>query len=483
MWKWILGILLVVIVALGAGGFWFVRSGQLTKMREMFDPSAKATFVRVEEVKRGDLVRVVSAPGVIEPLQKVDISAQVSARIVAMPYREGARVKKGDVIVRLDADDLKASLESAKAQLRSEEARLAGAQASMENMTAELGRKRELFASKDISKSELDTAEAEYSRSVSTFNQVTHAISIAKANISRAEKNLSYTTISSPFDGVVTSAAAEEGELVVVGTLNNPGSVIMQVADLNSMIVKAKVDETNIAPVKIGQRAKVYINAFPNRTFGGIVQTIQPLRIVDRDNTAYFMTEIKLEIPDDVVVYSGMTGNVDIEVETFSNVIKVPSQAVVERLVEELPAEAVRDGAVDRNKKWARVVYGYENGKSRVFPVAVGPSDLTDTVILKGVEEDTKIIVGPFKALVSLKADQKLTDKEDKPNKKGAAGETSEVRTTSTEKKDANPDGKGDDKAKPAEKKPDAQKASDGSKGKDSSASTQAATPASSGKN
>ncbi|MFN9976648.1 MAG: efflux RND transporter periplasmic adaptor subunit, partial [Phycisphaerae bacterium] len=127
---------------------------------------------------------------------------------------------------------------------------------------------------------------------------------------------------------MVTSAAAEEGELVVVGTLNNPGSVIMQVADLNSMIVKAKVDETNIAPVKIGQRAKVYINAFPNRTFGGVVQTIQPLRIVDRDNTAYFMTEIKLEIPEDVVVYSGMTGNVDIEVETFSNVVKVPSQAV-----------------------------------------------------------------------------------------------------------------------------------------------------------
>lgn len=491
MWKWIVGFLLVIVLALAGGGVWFVQSGQLSKMREMFDPSAKATYVRVEDVKRGDLVRVVSAPGVIEPLQKVDISAQVSARIVAMPYREGARVKKGDVIVRLDADDLNASLESAKAQLRSEEARLAGAQASMENMTQELGRKRELFSSKDISKSELDTAEAEYSRSVSTFNQVTHAISIAKANISRAEKNKSYTTISSPFDGVVTSAAAEEGELVVVGTLNNPGSVIMQVADLNSMIVKAKVDETNIAPVKIGQRAKVYINAFPNRTFGGVVQTIQPLRIVDRDNTAYFMTEIKLEIPEDVVVYSGMTGNVDIEVETFSNVVKVPSQAVVERLVEELPADAVRDGAVDRNKKWARVVYAYENGKARVFPVAVGPSDLTDTVILKGLEESTKIIVGPFKALVGLKADQKLTDKEDKPNKKGGAGDAGEVRTTSSDTKNAKPepkaDAKADSKVEPkspsTEKKPDGQKPADASTGKDSSLSTQAATPTQSGKN
>lgn len=416
MWKWILGSLVVIAACVGGAGFWLVKSGQLDSIRQSFDPSAKATFVRLEPAKRGDLVRVVSAPGVIEPRQKVDISAQVSARIIAMPYREGKRVKQGEVIVRLDADDLKASFESAKASLRSEEARLAGAKASMENMTLELGRKRELWASKDISKAELDTAEAEYSRAESQYNQVVHSIAIAKANIDRASKNLSYTVITAPFDGVVTSAQAEVGELVVVGTLNNPGSVIMQVADLNSMIVKAKVDETNIAPVAIGQRAKVYINAFPNRTFGGVVETIQPLRVIDKDGTAYFQAEVKLEVPEDVAVYSGMTANADIEVENFRDVIKVPSQAVVERMVEELPSGALQDATlVDRNKKWTRVVYVYENDKSVVQPVIVGPSDLTDTVILKGLEDGKKVIAGPFKVLVSLKADQRLTDKEEKP--------------------------------------------------------------------
>lgn len=430
MWKWILGTLVVIAACVGGAGFWLVKSGQLDSIRQSFDPSSKATFVRLETAKRGDLVRVVSAPGVIEPRQKVDISAQVSARIIAMPYREGRRVKQGEVIVRLDADDLKASLESAKASLRSEEARLAGAKASMENMTQELGRKRELWASKDISKAELDTAEAEYSRAESAYNQVVHSIAIAKANIDRATKNLSYTVIAAPFDGVVTSAQAEVGELVVVGTLNNAGSVIMQVADLNSMIVKAKVDETNIAPVAIGQRAKVYINAFPNRTFGGVVETIQPLRVIDKDGTAYFQAEVKLEVPEDVAVYSGMTANADIEVETFRDVIKVPSQAVVERMVEELPSGALTDSTlVDRNKKWTRVVYVYENDKSVVQPVIVGPSDLTDTVILKGLEDGRKVIAGPFKVLVSLKGDQKLTDKEDKPVGTKPA---SEVRTTST---------------------------------------------------
>ncbi|MFO0862065.1 MAG: efflux RND transporter periplasmic adaptor subunit [Phycisphaerales bacterium] len=448
VWKWILGTLFVIALVVGGGAFWLVKSGQLDQIRQSFDPSSKATFVRVEDIKRGDLVRVVSAPGIIEPLKKVDISAQVSARIIAMPYREGRRVKQGEVIVRLDADDLKASLESAKASLRSEEARLAGAKASLDNSTTELGRKRELWASKDISKAELDTAEADYSRAESQYNQVIHAIAIAKANISRAEKNMSYTVITAPFDGVVTSAQAEVGELVVVGTLNNPGSVIMQVADLNSMIVKAKVDETNIAPVKIGQRAKVYINAFPNRTFGGSVETIQPLRVVDKDGTAYFQSEIRLEVPEDVTVYSGMTANVDIEVETFQDVIKVPSQAVVERLVEELPTDALRDSTlVDRSKKWTRVVYLYENEKSLVQPVLVGPSDLTDTVILKGLEDGKKVIAGPFKVLVTLKSEQKLTDKEEKP-----AGTTGapEVRTASTEAAKDQPK----DKNQPKDQKP-----------------------------
>jgi len=452
VWKWILGILVVMALVVGGAGFWLVKSGQLDSIRQSFDPSAKATFVKLETAKRGDLIRVVSAPGVIEPRQKVDISAQVSARIIAMPYREGRRVKQGEVIVRLDADDLKASLESAKASLRSEEARLAGAKASMENMTQELGRKRELWSSKDISKSELDTAEAEYTRAESGYNQVVHSIAIAKANIDRATKNLSYTVITAPFDGVVTSAQAEVGELVVVGTLNNAGSVIMQVADLGSMIVKAKVDETNIAPVQIGQRAKVYINAFPNRTFGGVVETIQPLRVIDKDGTAYFQAEVKLEVPEDVAVYSGMTANADIEVENFRDVIKVPSQAVVERMVEELPSGALADGTlVDRNKKWTRVVYVYENEKSVVQPVIVGPSDLTDTVILKGLEDGRKVIAGPFKVLVSLKGDQKLTDKEEKPA--GTTTPAPEVRTTSATpaKTDSKPaaDEKKDEKKEP----------------------------------
>ena len=132
-----------------------------------------------------------------------------------------------------------------------------------------------------------------------------------------------------------------------------------------------------------------------------------------------------------------MTANVDIEVETFTDVIKVPSQAVVERLVEELPKESLRDPTlVDRNKKWTRVVYEYKDGKAVAQPVLVGPSDLTDTVILKGIDDGTKVVAGPFKVLISLKSDQNLTDKEEHP---AGAAPVSEVRTTSATTSDEKP--------------------------------------------
>src|ERR1043165_6601123 len=121
-------------------------------------------------VKRGKLAKIVSAPGSIEPKTKVQISAQVSAKITALPFREGDRVKNGDVVVRLDADDYIAALESAKASLKGEEARLEGIKADLAHAEAEWGRIKELFDTKDVSKSDLDSAEATRLRALSAVH-------------------------------------------------------------------------------------------------------------------------------------------------------------------------------------------------------------------------------------------------------------------------------------------------------------------------
>src|SRR5213595_2707272 len=143
-----------------AAGYFLAFTDQGKNILSMMRPEEKKTEVRLDKVGRGNLIKVVSAPGSVEPKTHVQISAQVSSKIIALPFREGDRVKKGDVVVRLDADDYIAALQSATASLKGEEARLTGLKADQAHAQAEWGRSKELFDSKDVSKSDLDSAEA-----------------------------------------------------------------------------------------------------------------------------------------------------------------------------------------------------------------------------------------------------------------------------------------------------------------------------------
>ncbi len=411
VWKWLLAFCVVALLALGGGGYYVYSSGMAKEWMEKFQPGASGTEVRIGKAEKGNLVRTISAPGQIEPKTKVEISSQVSARILALPFRENQIVKKGDVVIRLDAEDLAALLAASKASLKSEEARLEGARASYANAQSELARRRELAKNRDISASELEQIETEFLRSESLLRQAEFAIDIARAEIQRRQKDLDNSTITAPMDGIIIKLDAEVGETVVVGTLNNPGSVIMEIADLSVMLLKARVDEANIAPVKDGQTAKVYVNAYRNSTFNGKVENVGLKRQVGSDSTVYFETDILLEIPKDTLLRSGLTANADIEVETFRDVIKVPSQAVLDRVIDELDSKSIEGNPlVDRAKKFTRVVFAIRDGKARAIPVQVGASDLTSTVILAGLKEGEEIVIGPFKALIALKDSDAIKD-------------------------------------------------------------------------
>lgn len=422
MWKWLLGGFVVLAFLCGGGGFFIAATPQGKEFTKQFKPQEKKTEVRIDAVKRGKLVRVVSAPGSIEPKTKIQISAQVSAKIVALPFREGDMVKKGDVVCRLDADDLLAALESTKASLRGEEARLEGFKADLANAAAERGRVKELFDTKDVSKADLDSAEAAYLRAQSAVHSSEHSIEIAQANIVRAQKNLEFCTIVSSIDGVITKLNNEVGEQVL-GTFNNAGTVIMEIADLSRMLVKAKVDEANIGPVKAKQPATIYINAFQDRTFPGVVELVGLKKQLDRDGTGYFETQILVQQSDGETLPSGLTASADIEVQTFDDVIKIPSQAIVDRRVDELPKAAVDGNAnVDRAKTFARVVYKFEDGKAKALPVSVGSSDLTNTIVLAGLSENDQVITGPYKVLVTLKDGQGVVDEDVAKKEREAKG-------------------------------------------------------------
>lgn len=386
-----------------------------TGLAEKFKNNGKddGTKVRVVDLVRGDLTRTINAPGTIEPDRKVEISAQVSARIVALPFEEGDPVREGDVIVRLDDRDLAAALDAAEARARSEEARLSGVEADLAEARAEMTRQRGLYETRDVSLAAVEAAEARFKRAESNLEQVRHSIEIAKAQIRQAEKDKDSTVITSPIDGVVTQLNAEVGELVVIGTLNNPGSVIMQIADLSRMLVRTRVDESNVALVSEGQDATAYLNAYGEKGFAGKVQFMKLQRELWRDGSGYVEAEVMLDEVEDERLYNGLTANVDISVQKLENVLKVPSQSVLDRRIEDMPDEVIRDNLnVDEAKTFMRVVFVFEGGKAIAKPVTIGSSDLTDTVILSGLDEGDRVIAGPYSVLRELKHEADVVDRD-----------------------------------------------------------------------
>lgn len=425
-----------------------VVTGVLIKSK--FYPSKKATVVRVEQVERSELVEFVSAPGEIEPKKKVDISAKVSSRIIELPYREGDSVTKGNpdsspplppsILVKLDDEDLKSQLRSAEAnraakaaQVKVEQARIASQEATIEGISdsleqaqRDLERKKGLLESKDISQSAFDLAkvkadeyEAQYASAKHTLeaargqlNVLKHNLEAAAASVAQAKEALTYTTITSPIDGIVTQINAEVGEVVIFGTMNNPGTVIMQVADLSQMLVVAQVDEADVGELSVGQESQVTVRAFPDTDFTGEVSEIALTHRLSAQGTKYYRTKILLDnSPDVCKLYSGLTADVDIETRKHEDVLIVPSQSVVARELDLLPL-SIRENSpqVDTDKTYATVVYCFIEGRAVVTPVKIGASDLTHTIITSGLTTGDRIVAGPYKVLGTLKHDQKLLD-------------------------------------------------------------------------
>ncbi len=461
----------VVVVLLLAGvrlAVWGTARWWVAKVDAANGPAS----VRVEAAGRGALVEFISASGDVEPRTKVAISARVSARIVELPFKEGDRVTKGDpdanppvpasVLVKMDSKDLEATLNSMKAR---HEAELASLQVSKTHVTAqearidslkvlladakrELKRQLPLLQSEDVSQSSVDALrtkvdqqEADLAGAVASLRGeeaglivMKHNIDAADAEIAKAADNLTYATILSPIDGVVTRLNAEVGEVAMMGTMNNAGTMILEVADLSQMILKAQVDENAIADVKVGQKAKVRMEAYRNRVFDGVVQNVAlanydpslargaGLSRSGNEIGKSFKVEILIDTQG-LRIFSGLSADADIETKRHDDVLKVPSQCVLGRSPDTLPAEIRSKPEVDVTKANIPVVYRLINGEAVATPVKIGASDLTHTIIEAGLTEGDQVITGPYKVLESLQHAQKVkseTDQASKPATKPA---------------------------------------------------------------
>jgi HlyD family secretion protein len=414
----IIGVAVIGLVVAGPAALEFLPS---------FASKTDALAVRIAKVTARELVETVSAPGELDPEVKVDVSAEVSARILEIPFREGATVRQGEVIVKLDDRDLQASLlaqmarrDGERFRLRSEQERLAGPTSQLANAKATLERQESLFKTGDVSRASLDDAiarvrelEAAIAAAREGLSVIESSLAAAEADIDRARELLKKTTIMAPIDGQITELNAEPGELVVVGTMNNAGTRILTVADLATVRLKAKVAESDVARVRAGQDATVRVNAYRDREFRGTVERVALSRGTEASfggsgatagsgSGGWFKCEVSLDLPEGETLLSGLAANVDIVVDR-TNGLLVPSQSLLERAADDLPAELAEHPLVDKVRRKATVVFCMVEGKAVLRLVRTGPSNLSDTMIVEGLSEGDVVVTGPYRVLERLK--------------------------------------------------------------------------------
>jgi len=367
--------------------------------------------VETEEIKKGDIAAVVSASGRVVPKRTVNISAYVPAKIINLPVEDGDWVKKGELLVQLDPTSYQAAVDQSKAQMKV-------AQANLEQAQMVFDRQKELFGRKL-------TSQEEYDRALTSLDVCRAQSEQSKAALSKAQDDLSKTWITSPMTGIVTELNAEVGEIVMIGTMNNPGTVIMTISDLSEIEVEVEVDETDVANVKLGQETRIEIDAFPDTSYKGKVTEIGNTAKISGYGTQEQVTNflVKALLLEEVAgIKPGMSASVDITTEERKGILKAPIACVVMRKMDsdslekkeekgtasEAKASETEEEEEEEKEKEVEGIFVFDDQRAKFVSVETGISDEQNIEIISGIEEKDKIITGPYKTLRILKDGNKV---------------------------------------------------------------------------
>jgi HlyD family secretion protein len=356
--------------------------------------------VTVEKVKRQNLTSVISASGEIKPKKSVDISAHVPGRIVKIGVKEGERVKAGQFLLKLDSAQYEANADRDRAMIRFYKTELESAQARLQKDKDYYDSQQKLFNESLISKEQLDQAKVTYEMSSASYRSIQHQIEQSEASLRSTLDTLAKTTFDSPIDGIITSLRVEEGEVAIIGTMNNPGTVLMTIADLSIMEAEVEVDETDVVSVKLGQTADVRVDAFPDLVIKGKVTEVGSSAIqkttvsATTEEAKDFKVVVTLEHPPEGLK-PGLSASADIIVAEKKDVPAVPISALA---VREKPAV---EGEKPGEEEGVYVVG--PDDKVKFTPVQKGITGDLDIEITSGLSEGQTIVVGPYSALRTLK--------------------------------------------------------------------------------
>jgi HlyD family secretion protein len=368
----------------------------------------KGIKVSVEKVGRHDLTSVVSASGEVKPKKNVNISSEIAGRVIKIGVEEGQQVKTGDFLLKLESTQYEANADRDEARIQSLRADLIRAEAVKNRDDGFYKRQKKLFEAQLISAETLESSKANYEISKANYDAILFQIKQAQASLESTLDILNKTEYYAPIDGIITSLRVEEGETALVGTMNNPGTILMTIADLSVMEVEVEVDETDVVGVKIGQPSEVKIDAYPEDIITGTVTEVGSSAlqsVTAADESKDFKVVVTLENPP-TDLKPGLSASADIIIAKKDGVLAVPISALV-----------LRDKSQDEQisgKEQEEGVYIVEESRVKFKPVQKGIMGELMIEITSGLEEGQDVVVGPYSALRLLKDDSLIKPEEKK---------------------------------------------------------------------
>ncbi len=364
--------------------------------------------VQVEKVMKRNITQTVSATGTIDSEFKVGITPEVTGEIVELPVKEGERVTKGQMLIRINAKQYLADKESAEANLQASKSTMAMRKAELDKVQADYERTKELYNKKLSSDAEFQAAKSTYESTKASYQGAMANVSQSEAALRRSEDQLSKTKILSPMNGTVTKLNVELGERVL-GSFYSQGTDIMTVSDLNNMEAIADVDENDVVLVSIGDTARIKIDAFGDKIFKGLVKEIGNSAISTGTGTQEQVVnfEVKIKLTDlDQKLRPGMSCNADIETETRDNVISVPIQSVTARTNLKGQNQNNQEGnegnpnqAPKKVEKVKEIVFTIKNNKAKAVQVETGISNNNYIEIKSGLSGGEQVVSGSYRAI------------------------------------------------------------------------------------
>lgn len=395
---------------------------------------ASKTEIQVTEVKKRNVSKVITASGNIRPKRRVNVSASAMGKVTEVAVEEGDNVQEGDFLLQIDATPYKSAVDQLSAAVRGAEAALAVEQATLKKARYDHERAQQLAKKEFVSENDLRDARVAVEIAEATVRSAEETLAQYQANLAKASHELEEVHITAEMSGVITALNVEEGESAIIGTINNPGTVLLTIADLSEMEAEVRVDETEVVYVDVGQKAAVNLDAYPDTTFSGVVTEVGNSAIRGQLGLGQESVDFKviIAIVDSIPnIRPGLTASVDITVAESKDVIAIPIQCLTVRAESKIgegedrseeksgggDEETETDVDDEKGDKEIEGVFVVEKGAARFRRIHVGIAGESHFHVESGLEEGEEVVSGPFKAISDLQDGDLVKVKKDKKKK------------------------------------------------------------------